>query len=152
MDDLFKSVPSFLEACNLQVGLVKLLSLGGLNLTKWISNGKDFLNAVPEKERAQSVRSIGDGNTLLTERSLGFPWDVQNNTFIFRIEPKALADTRRKVVCLSSSLFDPFVNSATLLWRCQRNRILCCCLLSVFVSWWLGTVRICGSQDSRRTC
>ena len=63
MDDLFKSVPSLLEACNLQAGLVKLLSLGGFNLTKWISNDKDFLNAVPGKERAQSVRSIGYGET-----------------------------------------------------------------------------------------
>ena len=50
VDDLFKSVPSLLEACNLQAGLVKLLSLGGFNLTKWISNDKDFLKAVPEEE------------------------------------------------------------------------------------------------------
>ena len=106
MDDLFKSVPSFLEACNLQAGLVKLLSLGGFNLTKWISNDIDFLNAVPEKE--QSVRSIGDGDTFPTERALGVTWDVQNDTFNFRIKPKALADTRRKVVSLTASIFDPF--------------------------------------------
>jgi len=43
VDDLFKSVPSLLEACNLQAGLVKFLALGGFNLTKWISNDKDFL-------------------------------------------------------------------------------------------------------------
>ena len=53
MDDLFKSVSSLLEACNLQAGLVKLLSLGGVNLTKWISNNKDFISLVPEKDRAQ---------------------------------------------------------------------------------------------------
>ena len=44
MDDLFKSVPSLLEACSLQVGLVNLLSLGGFRLTKWISNDKHLLN------------------------------------------------------------------------------------------------------------
>ena len=87
---------------------MKLLSLGGFNLTKWISNDKVFLNAVPEKERAQSVQSIGDGDTLSTERALGVTWDVQNDTSIFRIKPKALADTRRKVVTLTASIFDPF--------------------------------------------
>ena len=71
MDDLFKSVPSLLEACKLQAGLVKLLSQGGFNLTKWIPNDKNLLNAIPEKERAQSVRNIEDGHTLPTERALG---------------------------------------------------------------------------------
>ena len=55
MDDLFKSVPSLLEACNLQAGLVKLLALGGLKLTKWISNDNDLLKAVPEEKRANSA-------------------------------------------------------------------------------------------------
>ena len=55
MDDLFKSVPSLLEACNLQAGLVKLLARGGLNLTKWISNDNNSLKAVPEEKRAHSA-------------------------------------------------------------------------------------------------
>ena len=54
------------------------------------------------------MRSVGDGDTLLTERALGVTRDVQNDAFIFRIKPKALADTRRKVVSLTASIFDPF--------------------------------------------
>ena len=50
MDDLFKSVPALLEAYSLQVGLVNLLSLGGFRLTKWISNDKHLLNAIPVEE------------------------------------------------------------------------------------------------------
>ena len=107
VDDLFKSVPSLLKACYLQAGLVKLLSLGGFNLTKWISNDKDFLKAVPKEERAQSVRRIVDGDTLPTERALGVTWDVQNDTSIFKIKPRGLADTRRKVVSLTASIFAP---------------------------------------------
>ena len=42
-----------------------------------------------------------------TERALGVTWDVQNDTFTFKIKPKALADTRRKVVSLTASIFDP---------------------------------------------
>ena len=123
--DLFKCVPSLLEACNLQAGLVMLLSLVEFNLTKWISLDKYFLNAVIEKKRAQPVQSIGDGDTLPTERALGVTGDVQN--FHFSDQTKGT----------SSHL---------------EERILCRCLLPVCVSWWLGTVRICSSQDSRRTC
>ena len=71
MDDLFKSVPSLLEACSLQVGLGNLLSLGGFRLTKWISNDKDLLTAIPAELRAQSVRTIGEEGNLSTERALG---------------------------------------------------------------------------------
>ena len=49
MNDLFKSIPSFLEVCSLQAGLVNLLSLVGFRLTKWISNDKVLLNAISKK-------------------------------------------------------------------------------------------------------
>ena len=107
MDDLFKSVPSLLEAYSLQVGLVNLLSLAGLRLTKWISNDKHLLNAIPVEERAQSVRTIGEEGTLPAERALGVIWDVQKDVFLFKIKPKELADTRRKVISLTASIFDP---------------------------------------------
>ena len=107
MDDLFKSVPSLLEAYSLQVGLVNLLSLGEFRLTKWISNDKHLLNAIPVEERAQSVRTIGEGGTLPAERALGVIWDVQKDVFLFKIKPKELADTRRKVISLTASIFDP---------------------------------------------
>ena len=86
---------------------MKLLSLGGFNLTKWISNNKDFISLVPEKDRAQSVRSIRVGDMLPTQRALGVFWDVQNDTFIYKFKPKELANTRRKVVSVTASIFDP---------------------------------------------
>lgn len=86
MDDLFKSVPFLLEARSLQAGLVNLLSLGGFRLTKWISNDKDLLNAIPAELQAQSVRTIGEEGTLPTERALGVIWDVQKIAFLFKIK------------------------------------------------------------------
>ena len=107
MDDLLKSVPSLLEACSLQAGLVNLLSLVGFRLTKWVSNDKDLLSAIPAELRAQSVRTIGEQSILPTERALGVIWDVQKDAFLFKIKPKELADTRRKVINLTASIFDP---------------------------------------------
>ena len=106
-DNLFKPVPSLLEACSLQAGLVNLLSLGGFRLTMWISNDKYLLTAIPAELRAQSVRTIGEEGILTTERVLGVIWDVQKDAFLFKIKPKELADTQRKVISLTASIFDP---------------------------------------------
>ena len=107
MDDLFKSVPSLLEACSLQAGLVNLLSLGEFRLTKWISNDKEVLTAIPAELQSQSVRTIGEEGILPTESALGVIWDVHKDVFLFKIKPKELADTLRKVISLTAPVFDP---------------------------------------------
>ena len=119
MDDLFKSVPSLLEACSLQVGLVNLLSLGGFRLTKWISNDKHLLNAIPVKKQAQSVRTIGEEGILPVERALGVIWDVQKDVFLFKIKPKELVDTQGKVISLTASIFDPIGFLASFIVRAK---------------------------------
>ena len=119
MDDLFKSVPSLLEACSLQVGLVNLLSLGGFRLTKWISNDKHLLNAIPVKKQAQSVRTIGEEGILPAERALGVIWDVQKDVFLFKIKPKELVDTQGKVISLTASIFDPIGFLASFIVRAK---------------------------------
>ncbi len=53
MNDLFKSVPSLLEAYSLQVGIVNLLLL-----TKWISNDKHLLNAILVAEGTEESSGI----------------------------------------------------------------------------------------------
>ncbi|XP_015776940.1 PREDICTED: uncharacterized protein LOC107354957 [Acropora digitifera] len=131
MDDLFKSVPSLLEACSLQVGLGNLLSLGGFRLTKWISNDKDLLTAIPAELRAQSVRTIGEEGIFPTERALGVIWDVHKHAFLFKIKPKELADTRRKDISLTASIFEsigflaPFIVRAKIflqsLWKLRQG-------------------------------
>ena len=115
MDDFFESVPSLLESCSLQAEPVNLLSLGGFRLTKWISNDKDLLTAIPAELRAQSVRTIGEEGILPTERALGVIWDVHKDAFLFKIKPKELADTRRKDISLTASIFDPISFLAHLL-------------------------------------
>ena len=69
MDDLFKSVPSLLEACSLQAGLESLLSLGGFRLTKWISNEKIcLLQSLQNCEHSQGEPLENRVYYLLRER------------------------------------------------------------------------------------
>ena len=52
VDDLLKSVKSNDDGVGLYKDLKKLLSLGGFNLTKWISNKREVIDAIPEEDRS----------------------------------------------------------------------------------------------------
>ena len=50
VDDLLKSVKSSEDAVRLYEQVCELLSFGGFRLTKWTSNSRAVLNAIPEAE------------------------------------------------------------------------------------------------------
>lgn len=57
--------------------LRELLSRGGFNLTKWISNSREVLRTVPEVERSKEVKTLDlDQELLPAERTLGELWQV----------------------------------------------------------------------------
>jgi hypothetical protein len=56
VDDCLKSVESDSKAIRLVQQLRNLLSKGGFNLTKWISNSREVIEFIPEDERAGSIR------------------------------------------------------------------------------------------------
>ena len=51
--------------------------------------------------------TIGEEGTLPAERALGVIWDLQKDVFFFKIKPKELVDTWRKVISPTASIFDP---------------------------------------------
>ena len=65
---------------------------------------------------------------MSTERALGVLWDTEKDCFVYRIKPPDLTNTRRKVMSLVASLYDPigflapFVVRAKIfiqkLWKC----------------------------------
>ena len=104
MDDCLKSVSSKEEALHLYKKLTDLLRKGGFNLTKWLSNCSAVLNKIPENERSASVFNLNKDASL---RVLGVKWDFTSDNFQFEtcIKPKPL--TRRGILSIVSSLFDP---------------------------------------------
>lgn len=52
MDDLLKSVPTTDEAIRLAHQLIDLLKKGGFRLTKWLSNSREVIQALPKSELA----------------------------------------------------------------------------------------------------
>ncbi|XP_068680362.1 uncharacterized protein [Montipora foliosa] len=106
VDDCLKSVETEEKANKLQEELRRLLSRGGFHLTKFMSNSMKVLESVPESERTLSVQNLDFENPTL-ERALGVRWDVASDKFGFHISVKDKRPTRRGILSITSSIYDP---------------------------------------------
>ena len=105
VDDLLKAIPTPEIAIRLAKQLISVMSLGGFRLTKFMSNCKEVLDALPSSEVApKALISIDDGNL---ERALGMLWDVKNDVFTFSSMIKDFDPSKRGILKCSSSIFDP---------------------------------------------
>lgn len=108
IDDCLRSVKHAAQAISLYKDLKALCSSGGFNLTKWISNSREFLASVPEEERAKEVRAVDlSKDALPIERALGVLWCVESDSFRFRIIVQDKPVTRRGILSTVSSIYDP---------------------------------------------
>ena len=107
VDDLLKSTDTATSAVKLVSELMSLLQRGGFRLTKWISNNKQVLSSIPNTEKSPSIVDLNFDDDLPTERALGVRWDVQRDLFVFSIVQKDRPFTRRGILSVVSSLYDP---------------------------------------------
>jgi hypothetical protein len=127
VDDCLKSVGSNEKAIRLANQLRNLLAMGGFRLTKWISNSEEVLKSLPESERA-TVKNLDLSEPHL-ERALGVHWNVTNDEFVFQISVKDKPPTRRGILSIVSSVYDPlgfaapFILQAKLIMQdlCRKN-------------------------------
>jgi len=88
-DDCLRSVGTTEEAINIVHSLCKLLALVGFRLTKWISNDRRVLEAIPVGERAKGVKNLDlDHSSLPVERALGIHWNTNTDQFGIQIKSK----------------------------------------------------------------
>ena len=85
-----------------------MLARGGFRLTKWSSNSRKFLSSIPEEEKAKGFQDLDfDEDNLPMERALGIQWCAESDQFKFKINLKDRPHTRRGLLSLISSIFDP---------------------------------------------
>ncbi len=107
-DDCLKAVDNEEEAVTLVNSLTKLLALGGFRLTKWISNSRKVVESIPLDERAKGVKDLDlDRAPLPIERALGVHWNTDTDVFSIKINPKEKSFTRRGLLSIVSSVYDP---------------------------------------------
>ncbi len=108
VDDCLVSVPTVQEAVQLRSDLVDLCNMGGFQLTKWVSNSRTVLSSIEEEQRGKDIRSLDlDNDKLPTEHALGLQWNVEDDTFRFNIAVTEKPHTRRGILSMVSSVFDP---------------------------------------------
>ncbi|KAJ8364798.1 hypothetical protein SKAU_G00136290 [Synaphobranchus kaupii] len=61
-----------------------------------------------KEERAKEVKDLDlDKDKLPVERALGMRWDIQSDAFFFMITPNQQADSRRSILSVLNSVYDP---------------------------------------------
>ena len=77
-------------------------------MTKWSSNSRKVLSSLPEKERAKRIKNLDlDRDELPMERALRVDWSIESDSFKFRIHVKSMPITRRGILSVVSSVYDP---------------------------------------------
>jgi hypothetical protein len=106
VDDCLKSVENDLVAITLVQQLRQLMAKGGFRLTKWLSNSRRVLEAIPESERAATVKNL-DLEDLSIERALGNHWNIEMDVFGYNVTIKTRPQTRRGILSIVTSIYDP---------------------------------------------
>ncbi|XP_033101162.1 uncharacterized protein LOC117104423 [Anneissia japonica] len=108
VDDCLVSVESEEEGVNLAKGLQELCADGGFRLIKWISNNRSVLESIPLDERAPAFKELDlNQDVLPNERALGVYWSAETDKFGFNIKTMTKPNTRRGLLSIISSVFDP---------------------------------------------
>ena len=106
VDDCLKSVATVEQATKIASQLRELLTKGGFHLTKWASKSREVLASIPPCERASSLVNL-DFESFPESAALGVIWDVESDTFRFRIVEGKNVKTRRAMLSFISSIYDP---------------------------------------------
>ena len=108
VDDGTGSVCTIDDAIQLMKDSRDLCRQGGFNLTKFCSNRKEVVEATPEEARLPSLKQIDlNASKLPSEHTLGVLVDTEEDCFIFKCEGKTLKISRRKLLSVVCSIFDP---------------------------------------------
>lgn len=116
MDDLLKSLPSVENAVTMVKNLITICKRGGFTLTQWISNSREVLQAIPEDFQSKNLHELDlDRDKLPLDRALGLQWCIETDTFKFKLKLKEKPPTKRGMLSIISSVYDPLGFLAPLL-------------------------------------
>ena len=109
VDDGLKSLPNSQQSIDLLRRTQAMLATANLRLHKIASNNSEVTRAFSTDDRAADLCSLDlNKDTKPIQRSLGVYWDLETDTFMFRVAIKDKPFTRRGVLSVINSLFDPF--------------------------------------------
>ena len=124
VDDMLKSAASVLEAITLVKNVRDLCRAGGFRLTKFVSNSKDLLMSVSQRDRRQEAPDKRLLETISNnERALGVLWNIEGDKLGFQIHMKEKPLIRRGMLSQLSLIYDPLGLAAPFMLEgfCHQN-------------------------------
>ena len=107
VDDAITSLATPEDAVSLMKRTQIALSKRNIKLHKTASNNK-VINAFPVEDLAKEFKTIDISKDFLPlQRTLGITWDLDSDTFTFRIAHKEKPYTRRGILSTVNSIYDP---------------------------------------------
>ncbi len=127
VDDGLKSVPTEDEARDFIESSKAICSQAGFTLHKFVSNSPVEMQGMNATERASGVRDLNlQPQEEPCEKTLGIGWNVDADTFQFKINLRSKPDDRRGILSQISSVFDPLgLVAPVLLGEKQILQALC---------------------------
>ena len=95
VDNLMKSTEIAADAISLASKVSEQLRRGGCHLTKWCSNDRAVIAAIPESERASTVVNL-ELERLPTRSALGMKWSFEDDKFVWEVSDKRMSATSNK--------------------------------------------------------
>ncbi|KAH3817028.1 hypothetical protein DPMN_118554 [Dreissena polymorpha] len=108
VDDGLTSCSTVHQAVDLLQRTQACLSETGIRLHKIISNKPDVMKGFPKEDLAVDLNQVDfELESLPVQRSLGLEWDLNSDCFLFRYHVQNKPLTKRSVLSIINSVFDP---------------------------------------------
>lgn len=121
VDDYLKSVKTEKKAIDLVQDISELLQRGGFRITKWITNNRQVLKSIHPENRAKEFKDIElCSSDLPQEKALGVKWDTETDKLVFKFQPKQKPLTKRGLMSVLSSVYDPIGFLAPLILQAKK--------------------------------
>ncbi|XP_054279079.1 uncharacterized protein LOC128997465 [Macrosteles quadrilineatus] len=105
VDDALLGANTEEEALALQDDVIRLMSKGGFQLRKWISNCQNILNAIPSDHHGVPLQFFSEKESSCNV--LGIKWLPEIDSFSYTVTIPNLPLTKRAVLSAIAQLFDP---------------------------------------------
>lgn len=118
VDDRLKSVAKPAEAIDLLTCTRAMLARANLCLHKIASSHPEVTHAFPREDQASHLRDLDFSlDTVPIQRALGVLWDISADAFTFKVSLEKRPFTRRDVLSVFNSLYDPLGLAAPVIVR-----------------------------------
>ena len=126
VDYLITSVAQEDQAIQLIKNVKAMCSSGSFKVAKFLSNNKSVLQSITKKNRRKDVKDKDLVGDLPSEQALGVLWNTETLNFGFKVTLKQKPMTRRGLLSIISSVYDPLGLAAPFLLQGKSiNQELC---------------------------